>query len=137
MSVNKVILVGFVGKNPDVRHLDSGVSVAKFSLATNESYTDKSGQKVSQTEWHSIVVWRGLAEVAEKYVRVGSRLYVEGKLKTSSYDDKDGVKHYRTDIICDNFRMLGRKDESAKPEAQEPQSQESNISSPQPDDLPF
>ena len=78
MSVNKVILIGHVGKDPEVKHLDGGVTVAKFSLATNETYTDKNGQKVNQTEWHNIVVWRGLAETVEKYVKSGKLLYIEG-----------------------------------------------------------
>ena len=108
MSVNKVILVGNVGKDPDVRHLEGGVTVARFPLATNESYTDKSGQKVTQTEWHNIVVWRGQAEVAEKHVKSGKLLYVEGKLRTNIYDDKEtGSKKYFTEVHCTNFRFLG------------------------------
>ncbi|MDI3527454.1 MAG: single-strand DNA-binding protein [Tenuifilum sp.] len=106
MSVNKVILVGNVGKNPEVRHLEGGATVARFPLATNETYTDRNGKKVTQTEWHNIVVWRGLAEIAEKYVKSGKLLYVEGRLRTSSYE-KDGVKRYSTEILCDNFRFLG------------------------------
>ncbi|MGE0077007.1 MAG: single-stranded DNA-binding protein [Bacteroidales bacterium] len=107
MSVNKVILVGNVGKDPEVRHLEGGATVARFPLATNETYTDKSGKKVTQTEWHNIVVWRGLADIAEKYVRSGKLLFVEGRIRTSSYDDKDGNKRYTTEIVCDNFRFLG------------------------------
>lgn len=133
--LNRVTLIGHVGKDPDVRHLDSGITVARLSLASNESYTDKSGNKVSQTEWHNIVVWRGLAEVAEKYVKSGSLLYVEGKLKTSSYDDKDGVKHYRTDIICDSFRMLSKKE--GQQDAPKETNQESSTIPEPADDLPF
>jgi single-strand DNA-binding protein len=108
MSVNKVILVGNVGKDPDVRHLEGGVTVARFPLATNETYTDKNGQKITQTEWHSIVVWRGQADVAAKYVKSGKLLYVEGKLRTSSYEDKEtGVKKYNTEVYCTSFRFLG------------------------------
>jgi single-strand DNA-binding protein len=108
MSVNKVILVGNVGKDPDVRHLEGGIAVARFPLATNETYTDKNGQKVTQTEWHNIVVWRNQAEIVEKYVKSGKLLYVEGKLRTSSYDDKEtGVKKYFTEVYCTNFRFLG------------------------------
>jgi single-strand DNA-binding protein len=144
MSVNKVILVGHVGKDPDVRHLDSGVTVARFSLATNETYTDKSGKKVTQTEWHNIVVWSKLAEIAEKYIKAGKLLFVEGRLKTSSYDDKEGVKKYKTEIFCDNFRFLGSSGNAesggngnnSKSNDQlivtEPQG-----SVPEPDDLPF
>lgn len=144
MSVNKVILVGNVGKDPDVRHLDSGVTVARFSLATNETYTDKSGKKVTQTEWHNIVVWRGLAEIAEKYVKTGKLLYVEGKIKTSSYEDKDGNKKYTTDIICDNFRLLGPTGagDSTGSGSQSRPSENMNtngpeVAIPEPDDLPF
>lgn len=107
MSVNKVILVGNVGKDPEVRHLEGGATVARFPLATNETYTDKSGKRVTQTEWHNIVVWRGLAEIAEKYVKSGKLLFVEGRIRTSSYDDKEGNKRYSTEIVCDNFRFLG------------------------------
>jgi single-strand DNA-binding protein len=144
MSVNKVILVGHVGKDPDVRHLDSGVTVARFSLATNETYTDKSGKKVTQTEWHNIVVWSKLAEVAEKYVKAGKLLFVEGRLKTSSYDDKEGVKRYKTEIFCDTFRFLGSSGGSdsggngghtKSAELQNVSEPEATI--PEPDDLPF
>lgn len=111
--VNKVILVGNVGKDPEVRHLDSGVTVANFSLATSESYTSKTGERVTTTEWHNLVVWRGLAEICEKYVKKGSPLYIEGKIRTRSYDDKDGNKRYTTEIYVDNLQMLGKKDDGA------------------------
>lgn len=111
MSINKVILVGNVGKDPEVRHLDSGTSVANFPLATSESYTAKSGEKVTNTEWHNIVAWRGLADVAEKYIQKGTQLYVEGKIRTRSYE-QDGVKKYRTEIFADSIQMLGRKDDN-------------------------
>lgn len=110
-GVNKVILVGNLGKDPEVRYLEGGTPVANFTLATSESYKDKNGNKIEQTEWHNIVVWRGLAEVAEKYLRKGSMVYVEGKLRTRSWDDKDGVKRYSTEIIADNMTMLGGKKE--------------------------
>lgn len=112
MSVNKVILVGNVGKDPDVRHLEGGTSVASFPLATSETYKNKSGEKVTTTEWHNIVVWRGLAEVAEKYVKKGSQLYIDGRIRTRSYDDKDGNKRYFTEIYADTLRMLGKKSDS-------------------------
>lgn len=107
MSVNKVILVGNVGRDPEIRHLDSGVAVANFPLATSESYTAKNGEKVTTTEWHNIVLWRGLAEVAEKYVTKGRQLYIEGRIRSRSYDDKDGVKKYITEIYGDVMQMLG------------------------------
>lgn len=110
MSVNKVILIGNVGKDPEIRHLDSGVAVANFPLATSESYTAKNGDRVSTTEWHNIVLWRGLADVAEKYVKKGMQLYIEGRIKSRSYDDKDGNKRYITEIYGDSMRMLTTKD---------------------------
>src|SRR5665647_3185378 len=109
MSVNKVILVGNVGRDPETRHLDKGVSVSRFSLATTENYTSKTGEKVSNTEWHNIVAWRGLAEVVEKYVKKGSQLYIEGRLRTNSYE-KDGVKHYATEINADTLQLLGKRE---------------------------
>ena len=113
MSVNKVILIGNVGKDPEIRHLDSGVAVANFPLATSESYTAKNGERVSTTEWHNIVLWRGLADVAEKYVKKGMQLYVEGRIRSRSYDDKDGNKRYITEIYGDVMRMLTTKDTSS------------------------
>ncbi len=107
--VNKVILVGNVGKDPEIRYLDSGVAVAQFSLATSESFKDKAGQKTTRTEWHNIVLWRGLAEVAEKYVKKGHPLYIEGKITNRSYDGKDGTKRYITEIVGNEMKMLGSK----------------------------
>lgn len=111
MAVNKVILLGNVGQDPDVRSLDNGIKVANFTLATTErGYTLKNGTQVPEkTEWHNIVVWRGLAEVVEKYVKKGDKLYLEGKIKTRSYDDKQGVKRYMTEIYVDNLELLTPK----------------------------
>jgi len=109
MSVNKVILVGNTGKDPEIRHLDKGVAVASFSLATSETYKNKNGEKISNTEWHNLVLWRGLAEFAEKYVKKGTQLYVEGKLRTRSWDDKEGNKRYTTEVVADVVQLLGRK----------------------------
>ena len=111
-GVNKVILVGNLGKDPEVRHLEGGVTVANFSLATTEVYKDKSGNRKEQTEWHNISVWRGLADIAEKYLKKGSTIYLEGRLRNKSYE-KDGVKHYSTEIVADTFTMLGKKESSA------------------------
>jgi single-strand DNA-binding protein len=106
-GVNKVILVGNLGKDPEVRHLESGVPVASFSIATSESYNDKtSGEKKTVTEWHNIVLWRGLAEVAEKYLHKGDQVYIEGKLRTRQWE-KDGVTRYSTEIVGENMTMLG------------------------------
>ncbi len=107
MSVNKAILVGNVGRDPEVRYLEKGVAVANFSLATTErGFTMQNGTEVpDRTEWHNIVVWRGLAELAEKYIRKGSKLYIEGKLQTRSWE-KDGVKRYTTEIVAENIQFL-------------------------------
>jgi len=124
-GINKVILVGNLGKDPEVRHLEGGAVVAKFPLATSESYKTKDGQKIDQTEWHNVVMWRGLAESAEKYLRKGSLIYVEGKIRTRSWDDKDGNKRYATEIIADTMTMLGGK----KNDENTPLSSSSNNSS--------
>jgi single-strand DNA-binding protein len=107
-GINKVILVGHLGKDPEIRHLEGGVSVASFPLATSESF-NKDGRKVEQTEWHNIVMWRGLADVAGKYLQKGKLVYIEGKLRTRSFEDKAGVKKYTTEVVAENFTVLGRK----------------------------
>ncbi|WP_026897306.1 single-stranded DNA-binding protein [Daejeonella oryzae] len=107
-GINKVILVGHLGKDPEVRHLEGGVSVASFPLATSETY-NKEGRKIEQTEWHNIVMWRGLADVASKYLQKGKLVYIEGKLRTRSFEDKEGHKKYTTEVVAENFTMLGRK----------------------------
>lgn len=112
-TVNKVILIGNLGKDPEVRHLENGAVVANFPIATSETYRDKnSGEKVTQTEWHNIVVWRGLAEVAEKYLKKGNSVFIEGKLKTRNWEDKDGNVRYTTEVVADNLTMLGRASDS-------------------------
>jgi single-strand DNA-binding protein len=149
MSVNKVILIGNVGKDPEIRHLDSNVSVASFSLATSEVYNNKAGEKVTQTEWHNIVCWRNLANLAEKYIRKGSQVYIEGRIRSRSYDSNDGVKKTAYEIYADEVRLLDKKANSpamatehpaaeARKAVNEPQmtpgySEQSNT----PDDLPF
>ena len=106
-GVNKVILVGNLGKDPEVRHLESGIPVASFSVATSESYNDKnSGERKTVTEWHNVVLWRGLAEVAEKYLHKGDQVYIEGKLRTRQWE-KDGVTRYSTEVVGENMTMLG------------------------------
>jgi len=109
MSINKVILVGNVGKDPVIRYFDKGVAKATFPLATSESYTNQQGETITTTEWHNIVVWRSMAEVAEKTVKKGSQLYVVGKIKTRSYVDKDGNNKYITEILADTFLVLEKK----------------------------
>lgn len=108
-GVNKVILVGRLGKDPEVRHLESGAAVANFSIATSEFYKDRNtGERKEITEWHNIVLWRGLAEVAEKYLNKGDMVYIEGKLRTRSWE-KDGVTRYTTEVVGDNMTMLSPK----------------------------
>lgn len=108
-SVNKVILIGNLGKDPEVRHLENGAVVANFSLATSEVYTDRAtGEKKENTDWHDIVVWRGLAEVAEKYLKKGYKVYIEGKLKKRSWQDKEGNTRYTTEIVADEMTILSR-----------------------------
>lgn len=107
-SVNKVILVGHLGNDPEVRALEGGVNLARISVATTETYTDRNtGDKVSNTEWHRVVMWRGLATVAEKYLRKGSLVYIEGKLRTRSWEDENKQMRYTTEIVADNMTMLG------------------------------
>jgi single-strand DNA-binding protein len=112
-GVNKVILVGHLGKDPEVRHLESGRSVANFSIATSETYKNKNGEKVTNTEWHNIVMWSPLAQIAEKYLKKGSLIYLEGKLTTRSYDDKDGNKRYVTEVVAQSMTMLGSKNSNS------------------------
>ena len=125
-GVNKVILIGNLGKDPEVRYLDNGVAVANLSLATSENYKNKDGEKVTQTEWHDIVLWRGLAEVAEKYLKKGSSVYIEGKLRTNKWVDKDENTRYKTEVLADKLTMLGRS-----------QNQEQSSETTSEDDLPF
>ena len=106
-GINKVILVGHLGKDPEVRHLEGGVSVASFPLATSETY-NKDGRKIEQTEWHNIVMWRGLADVASKYLQKNKLVYIEGKLRTRSWE-KEGVTRYTTEIVGDNMTMLSTR----------------------------
>lgn len=115
-SVNKVILIGNLGKDPEVRRLENGGIVANFPLATSETYTDRTtGEKRDTTDWHTIVLWRGLAEVAEKYVRKGQKVYVEGKLKTRSWTDKEGISRYTTEIVADELTILSPRNENTTP----------------------
>ncbi|MGW8315653.1 MAG: single-stranded DNA-binding protein [Bacteroidales bacterium] len=116
MSVNKVILVGNVGKDPETRYLDDSTAISKFPMATSETYKNRSGERVSTTEWHNIVLWRGLAQVAEKYVKKGTQLYIEGRIKTRSYDDSDGNKKYITEIVGDQMQLLGRRPDEGEDE---------------------
>lgn len=108
-GVNRVMLIGNLGKDPEMQFLEGNIAVAKFSLATTETFKDKTGKPVSQTEWHTVVLWRGLAELAQKYLHKGSLVYIEGRLRTRSWEDKEGVKKFATEIIGDNLIMLDKR----------------------------
>ncbi|WP_151087520.1 single-stranded DNA-binding protein [Hymenobacter baengnokdamensis] len=137
-GVNKVILVGNLGKDPEVRHLEGGNSVAHFTLATNEYYKDKQGARVERTEWHNISAWRGLAELAEKYLKKGSQVYVEGKLRTRQYQDKDQQTRYITEIIAEEISLLGaRSGTASNPPSAGAEESVSLRQEPELDQLPF
>jgi single-strand DNA-binding protein len=108
-SLNKVMLIGHLGGDPELRYTPAGSAVATFSLATNETWKDKDGNKQERTEWHRIVVWSKLAEIAGEYFKKGSQLYVEGRLTTRSWQDKEGVKRYMTEVVAQTCLMMGRK----------------------------
>lgn len=148
MSVNKVILLGNVGKDPEVKYFDNDSAVANFTLATSErGFKAANGTEIPErTEWHNITCWRGLAKIAEQFVRKGSQVYIEGKIRTRSYDDKNGVKKYVTEVVADNIELLGRKsggdsqpsDNFSSSRQQQPSSPAPEVdNSPEVDDLPF
>ena len=112
-GVNRVMLIGNLGKDPDIQFLEGNIGVAKFSLATTETYKDRSGKLISQTEWHTVVLWRGLAELAQKYLHKGSLVYIEGRLKTRSWEDKEGNKKFATEIVGDNLIMLDKRSDGS------------------------
>jgi len=146
-GVNKVILIGNLGADPEVRHLQNGAAVANFRIATSETYKDRNtGEKREQTEWHNIVAWRGLAEITERFLRKGSKVYVEGKLRNRQYQDKDGNTRYITEVQADEMTLLDRpaeRGEVAAPMAAAPARTASPTTAPVPsgadelDDLPF
>ncbi len=108
-GVNRVMLIGNLGKDPDVQYLEGNIAVAKFPLATTETYKDRAGKLISQTEWHTVVLWRGLAELAQKYLHKGSLIYVEGRLRTRSWEDKEGNRKFATEVVGDNLIMLDKR----------------------------
>lgn len=137
-SLNKVMLIGNLGKDPEVRHLENGTAVANFSIATAESYKDKnSGEIISNTDWHNVVVWRGLANVAEKYLKKGDKVYLEGKLRSRSYQDQQGITKYITEVVVDDMVMLGNKNSNEAGNANPPQVQQSNSPVAKTPDLPL
>ena len=135
-SVNKVVLVGHLGGDPETRFLPSGAAVANFNLATNESWKDTNGEFQDKTEWHRCVMFGKSAELAVDLLKKGQLAYIEGKLQTRNWEDKDGVKRYTTEVVCDMFTMLGRKMDSAETQ-ERPKPNESEDSPLEDDDLPF
>ena len=135
-SVNKVVLVGHLGGDPETRFLPSGAAVANFNLATNESWKDANGEFQDKTEWHRCVMFGKSAELAGDLLKKGQLAYIEGKLQTRNWEDKDGVKRYTTEVVCDMFTMLGRKMDSAETQ-ERPKPNESEDSPLEDDDLPF
>jgi len=140
-GINKVILLGNLGRDPEVQNFENGVKKATFSLATSETYKNKDGNKTVQTEWHNIVLWRGLAEIAEKFLVKGKQVYLEGKIRTRTWEDKEGKKRYTTEIIADNILLLGSGREHTQGDMSSPHEEENmqyaeNHPVPE-DDLPF
>ncbi|HEX9941851.1 MAG TPA: single-stranded DNA-binding protein [Thermoanaerobaculia bacterium] len=147
--VNKVILIGNLGRDPEVRSTPSGQPVASFTLATNRRWKDKNGQRQEQTEWHNIVVWGKQAEVAGQYLTKGKQIYLEGRLQTRSWDDRQtGEKRYRTEIVCENFQMLGQRGgefegggggygASQQPSSGPSYDEGGGLGEPEDDDIPF
>jgi len=142
-GINKAILVGNLGKDPEVRAIEGGRKVANFSLATTESYKDRNGERVDSTEWHNIVFWGPIVDVIEKYLKKGSQVYIEGKIRTRSYDDKEGVKKYTTEIVGQTLTMLGGgsrsggSSENSYAEKSEAKTTSQTFAAEEEDDLPF
>jgi len=134
-SVNKVIVLGNLGKDPEVRHLPNGDAVCNFSLATTESWKDKDGNKQDKTEWHNIVIFRKLAEIAGEYLKKGRPVYIEGRLQTRKWQDKEGKDRYTTEIVADQMQMLGSRDE-AKEVTKTSEAPKTNFDD-MADDIPF
>lgn len=143
-SVNKVILIGNLGRDPEIKKLENGATLASFSMATSESYTDKvSGKKIENTDWHDVVLWRGLAELAEKFLKKGTKIYVEGRLKKRSWQDREGNTRYNVEVIGDEMTILSKPDNDTKPkepytvEVNQEISKMENLESDPEDRLPF
>lgn len=143
-SVNKVILIGNLGRDPEIKKLENGATLASFSMATSESYTDKvSGKKIEHTDWHDVVLWRGLAELAEKFLKKGMKIYVEGRLKKRSWQDREGNTRYNVEVIGDEMTILSKPDTDTKPkepytvEVNQEISKMENLESDPEDTLPF
>lgn len=139
-GVNKVILLGNLGKDPEIRNLESGAKVATFSLATNRTYKGQDGKRIDETEWHNIVLWGNLADLAEKFLAKGRQVFIEGRIKTRQWDDKDGNRRYTTEIVGENMTFVGGRDQ--RDESTPTSDQNFSTSSEKPeveegDDLPF
>ena len=112
-GINRVMLIGNLGKDPEIQYLEGNIAVAKFPLATTETFKDKGGKLISQTEWHTVTLWRGLAELSQKFLRKGSLVYVEGRLRTRNWEDKDGNKKSATEVVGDNLIMLDKRNDGS------------------------
>jgi len=139
MSVNKVILVGRLGRDPETRYTSGGQAVCNFTMATDESYKDRSGERQKRTEWHRIVVWAKLAEICQQYLKKGSLVYIEGRIQSRQWDDRDGNKRTTVEVVANVMRMLGPRAEAAPPEAAEPAAEEAAPPAPEisDEDIPF
>jgi len=138
MSYNKVILIGNVGKDPEIHHLDSGVAVITLPIATTERIKDRNGEWRDMTEWHNVVFWRSLAEFVEKYVRKGSQIFVEGKIRSRSWEDQSGQKKHTTEIVAETLKLLGRRDNNnSQQNGQHEVKPVINVAGDGVDDLPF
>lgn len=125
-TMNRALIIGRLGKDPELKHTPSGSAVASFTIATNESYKDKAGKQVESTDWHKIVAWSKLAEICGQYLKKGSLVCIEGKIKTRSYDNKDGVKQSITEIVAENMQMLGGKSEEIHEDEQSAEQNQDN-----------
>jgi len=145
MSVNKAILVGRLGRDPETRFTSNGQAVCNFTLATDESYKDRAGERQKRTEWHRIVVWGKQAEIAQQYLRKGSLVFVEGRIQTRQWDDREGQKRTTVEIVANNFRMLGGRGDSApaaaspsgEADVQAPATEETPVAEVTDEDIPF
>ncbi len=135
-SVNKAILIGNLGADPELRYTPGGQAVASFSMATTEKFKNKEGEQQERTEWHNIVCWRRTAEIANEYLKKGSPVYIEGRIQYRSYEDKDGIKRYRTDIVAQRLQLLGGRGQAERPAPEPSQAPEPQVPSDD-DDLPF
>ena len=137
MSVNRVILIGNVGNDPEIKYVNDDNPVARISLTTSESYKKKSGEKTTETQWHTVLLWRGLAKVVEKWVKKGDKLYIEGKVTYKKWQDKEGNNRISTEIIASNMTMLGGKKETTPENKPESKQSQENTTNQGEDDLPF